>query len=72
MKPRPPALDIARARCGPEMTRIGAPTMKGEVTQGQTMRSPWRLCIFRITFIFQEYLFRGSRVRPVLNAYGKG
>jgi len=34
MKPRPPALEIATAKAGPDIMRIGAPTMRGVVVHG--------------------------------------
>ena len=34
MKPKPPALETATAKAGPDITRIGALTMKGLVTHG--------------------------------------
>jgi hypothetical protein len=34
MKPNPPAADIVTASSGPDMTRIGAPTMSGVVVHG--------------------------------------
>ena len=34
MKPRPPALEIATARAGPEIKRMGAPTMSGMELHG--------------------------------------
>ena len=37
MKPIPPASDTARARAGPPMTRIGAPTMIGVLSHGRAV-----------------------------------
>lgn len=50
MKPSPPALEISRARWGPDMTRMGAPIMYGALSHGNVLE---RWCMdLRAAMIF--------------------
>ncbi len=80
MKPSPPALETARARSGPAITRIGAPMMKGRVIHGNAslkrrvarvdamaVFAMFILCLRMKLCLFRSYKSRISKASFVIN-----